>query len=81
MVTGGTPRILVVLLLPDDAAQWLTCTEDALTLRRCAWWASLRGQAATANDKTLRIDIPRAQRFDAEALGAMMDRVRSGEFP
>lgn len=81
VVEGGTPRILIVLLLPDDPAQWLTCTEDALTLRRCAWWVSLRGQAETDNLKTVRIDIPRAQRFDAETLNAMMDRVRLGELP
>lgn len=78
---GGTPRILVVLLLPSDETQWLTCTEDALTLRRCAWWMSLRGQAPTTNDETVRIEIPRAQRFDVEALTAMMNRVRSGDSP
>lgn len=81
VLAGGTPRILVVLLLPDDPAQWLTCAEDALTLRRCAWWVSLGGQSPTANDKTVRVDIPRAQRFDTEALTAMMDRVRSGGLP
>jgi Domain of unknown function (DUF4365) len=35
------PRILVVLDLPKDQADWLQVTSDRLIMRRCAYWASL----------------------------------------
>ncbi len=80
-MTAGTPRILILLLLPDDAATWLTTSEDALVLRRCAWWMSLRCQALTPNEQRVTVSIPRAQRFDVAALRSMMQRVREGEMP
>lgn len=77
----GTKRILILLVLPDDPAQWLATDEDALVLRRCAWWLWLQGQAPTTNSDSVVVQIPRAQRFDVAALQAMMQRVRVGETP
>ena len=48
------PRILVVLDLPKDAADWLTVSSDQLIMRRCAYWASLAGLKETEN----RIMLP-----------------------
>ncbi|TMQ03035.1 MAG: DUF4365 domain-containing protein [Deltaproteobacteria bacterium] len=38
-----TPRILVVVFVPEQVADWTTHTEQELTMRYCAYWASLRG--------------------------------------
>ena len=45
MSRNAKPRILVLLLLADDEAQWTTWTEEPLVLRRCADWQSLIGRA------------------------------------
>jgi hypothetical protein len=37
------PRILVGVVVPEDAASWVSATEDALLLRHCGYWKSLRG--------------------------------------
>jgi hypothetical protein len=79
MPAPGCPRILVVLVLPPDEADWFGQTEDALVLRHCAYWLSLRGQAATKNRKSVRIRIPRANVFSVSALQFMMARIRRGE--
>lgn len=75
----GAPRILILLALPKDPNDWLRSSADELVLKRCAFWASLRGQAPTPNLTTQRITIPRTQTFDVAALRAMMERVRRGE--
>ena len=72
----GCPRILVVLVLPEEEAQWITQTEDQFLLRRCAYWSSLRGLQPTGNRKSVRLQIERANVFSVESLQSIMDKVR-----
>ena len=37
------PQLLVVLYLPANPAEWLTCSEESLIARKCAYWLSLYG--------------------------------------
>src|SRR5438128_612267 len=39
--SSDRPRILVLLVLPADEAQWLSQSVEELVLRRCAYWMSL----------------------------------------
>lgn len=75
----AAPRILVLLVLPANEADWLHQSESALELRRCAYWASLRGEPETANTSSVRISIPRANVFGVGAVAAMFHRLHSGE--
>jgi hypothetical protein len=75
------PRILVLLVLPPDDADWLTLTEDQLLLRRCVYRHSLVGAPATTNTQTVRVHVPRGNVFSVEALQLIMDRIRQGENP
>lgn len=76
--TPGTSRILVVLALPEDESLWSAQTEDELIVRHCAYWLSLRGEGPTSNRRSLRLLIPRGNRFSVEALRGMMERVKAG---
>jgi hypothetical protein len=73
--TVSTPRLLVVLFLPEAPAEWLTLTEDALLLRKCAYWLSLRGAPATTNKTGQTIYLPKKQIFDPAALLGLMSRL------
>jgi hypothetical protein len=75
----GCPRILVLLVVPNAVSQWTTQTEDQLALRYCAYWASLLGMAPMPNRRTVRITIPRANVFSAQALQRLMERVKREE--
>jgi hypothetical protein len=75
------PRILVVLVLPEDEAAWLVQTEAELLLRRCAYWYSLRGRERTTRRKRVRLFIPRANVFSVEALREIMARLKQGIAP
>jgi hypothetical protein len=78
---AGCPRILVVLVLPRDEDKWFGQTEEALVLRRCAYWLSLKGRPATGNRRSVRLMIPRSNVFSVEALRGLMERIRTGGEP
>jgi Domain of unknown function (DUF4365) len=79
--TVSTPRILVMLLLPPDEKEWLTLTEDALVLRKCAYWVSLRGAASSTNESSQTVYFPKNQTFDPEGLTDILSRVSRGDIP
>jgi hypothetical protein len=72
-------RILVVLLLPRDPALWLTWTEEALVLRRSAYWLSLKGRPPTANKETARVRLQRGQVFDMTSIRTILGRIAREE--
>ncbi len=79
--TVDVARILVVLFLPADAADWLAQTEDELALRRCGYWVSLREAAATQNGSGATVKLPKAQVFSPAALKALASRLSRRDFP
>ncbi len=72
------PRILIVVALPTDEAEWLVQDEDQMVLRRCGYWVSLRGCADTENLTSVSVELPRSQIFDAMQLQGMMARAAVG---
>ena len=73
-----TPRVLVVLTLPQDEAEWLTVTDEELVLRRCAYWVSLSNLPETDNRTSVTVSLPAHQRFDVAALRDLMEQSRRG---
>ena len=77
---GALPCLLLVLCLPTDAADWLSATDDGLTLRRACYWYRPSGKT-TSNVRTKRIPIPRSQLFTQVALRDILQRVEQGGKP
>ncbi len=75
------PRILIVVCVPREPAEWLSHTTEQLVLRRCGYWRSLRGEAASANKTKIRVELPLAQVFDPAQASSIMERVASGGLP
>jgi hypothetical protein len=75
------PRILVLIILPADPADWLSQTEEGLTLRRCAYWQSLAGRGPTSRGRTVRLRIPRVNVFSPSALAGIFEHLRLGGEP
>ena len=74
-----TPRILVVLLMPQEETNWLIQSEEELCLRYCAYWLSLEGEPETSNTFSVTVQIPTANVFSVNQLNHLMDRVNRGE--
>jgi hypothetical protein len=74
------PRILLVLVLPEDPREWIEITEECMISRGCAYWISLLGKPERSNASSVSVRLPRSQRFDVEQLQGLMQRV-SREVP
>src|SRR5262249_47875656 len=74
-----TRRILVLSVLPLDEQQWLRQTPTRLEMRQRVFWTSLRGQPSVRNRSSVRIAIPKRQRFTTSALRAIISAIERGE--
>jgi len=72
------PRILVVVLVPPDPADWLLQSEEELAMRRCGYWLSLRDEPPSSNRATVTVNLPRTQLFTVEALHQMLQTISHG---
>jgi len=75
------PRILVIVRVPSELEEWVAVSDEQLTVRRCGYWASLRGMAETDNADTVSVRLQRENRFTAEGLRTIMARIAEGEQP
>ncbi len=76
-----TPRLLVVLDLPEDDQRWMEVTEEELVLRRRAYWLSLKGSEERTNISTVSVRIPTTNLFNMESLRWLMEQSRTGSIP
>lgn len=74
------PQVMIPRIITKPES-WLRQTEKEMTLRRCGYWASIRGSSEVKNEVSVTVDFPRNQRFTPESLSAMMDRIAEGDFP
>lgn len=73
------PKILIVLLMPKEEADWLSQTDEELRMRRCAYWMSLEGMPQSSNVSTVTVYVPLSQMFDSAQLMDIMGKVSRGE--
>ncbi len=72
------PRLLVLVVVPPDIADWCEQTPDQLALRRCAYWCSLAGYPATANITSVTVEVPRSNALTVPVLWNLMQRASDG---
>jgi hypothetical protein len=72
--TSDCPILLVVLRLPPQPEEWLKCSPQSLTLKKCAYWVSLYGAAPSSNKTTQRVFLPKPNRFTVQALEGLLRR-------
>jgi uncharacterized protein DUF4365 len=75
------PRILVVVVVPEDLNEWVLQSEKELTLRKCGYWLSLREYPETQNKTNVTVQIPRKQQFTVKSLRDLMNEISGGSPP
>lgn len=75
---AANPKILVVLVLPIDEADWVTHSVDSLIMRRCAFWTKMTGLPPATTD-SISVQLPETQPFSPDQLRAMMERLSREE--
>lgn len=76
---GLFPKVLILFVLPRDESEWLTVTSDKMTLKKCAWWYSLKGLPQSSNGSKKRIFIPISQIFTPSTAIDIMKKVKGGQ--
>ena len=66
------PRLLILLVLPNDDAEWLEHTGDSLILRKCAYYLNLKGFPASKNVGHQTVHIPVNNELSPASLRALM---------
>ena len=74
-------KIVVIMSLPRDQANWTVAIHEALTVRYCAYWVNIEGQALVDEDATTTVTAPKIQIFNDVALCDMMERIGRGGKP
>ena len=74
-----TPRILVVVQVPEEIEDWLLQDSDKLCLFKCAYWYSLAGLPDTNNTSSVTVHIPTTQVFTAKFLEDAIHKIANGE--
>ena len=66
----SVPRVLVVVEVPRDPQNWITCEPERLLLHASARWASVRGEGPTeyAESSKIPVVLPAANTFTPAAL-------------
>lgn len=70
----GSPRLLVLLRLPPQRADWLRVSDEQLVAKRCAYWVSLYGAPAVAGQRSRTVYIPVGNVLTPDALTQLMTR-------
>ena len=66
------PRILVVLIVPEETSKWISQTDDDLCLRHCAYWMSFKGQPASRNTANITVHLPMTNVLNSKKSTDMM---------
>lgn len=75
------PRILVVVIVPHDIADWLRASERQLAMRKCGYWLSLCGLPDTGNSTSTTVNLIRKQIFTVADVTSIMNRISKQQFP
>ena len=78
IIRTQTPRLLVVLDLPDEKERWMSITDDELILRHRAYWLNLKDWDETENSAYRTVAIPERNVFDVVSLRDLMEQSRNG---
>jgi hypothetical protein len=73
-----SPRILILVVVPEQLEHWISLTHNQLALRRCAFWMSLAHHPPSENEVSVTVHVPRDQIFTVESLSELMERTDRG---
>ncbi|GGA47910.1 DUF4365 domain-containing protein [Okeania sp. KiyG1] len=68
------PLILIVVLVPDKFTEWMTISQEECVMRKCGYWASLKGEPSTKNKETVTVKLSRKKLFTPDNLSKIMEK-------
>ncbi|MCU7976574.1 DUF4365 domain-containing protein [Shewanella sp. SW36] len=72
------PRLLFVLVVPNETDAWLSYELDHMKMKHCCYWISLRDLKETTNGTSVTIKIPRENILTATSMLLLMESASHG---
>jgi len=76
-----TPRLLVVLCLPELKDEWVTHSTEELIVKKCAYYLNLFGFPESENEASVTVKIPLDNVFSPDTLYDLMLKTSKIELP
>ena len=73
------PRILIVLVLPENENECVSCMEEQLILKGMAFWKNLRGFPMVENESNKTVTLSKKNQLEVFSLEEMMILLSKGE--
>lgn len=74
----SSPRYLLVLIVPDDSAEWISHNQDEMLMKHSCYWVSIRDFPESENTSSVTIDIPLSQKVTHDSLRVLLDNASNG---
>lgn len=74
-------KILIVLFMPSDPSNWISCTPDELILKKAAYWVNLYGADPCTNDSGQTVYIPKKNLITPDELLSLADSAANKNIP
>lgn len=78
---GTAPRILGLLVLPENESDWAKWTAQELLLRGCMYWADFSGRPESNNANTINVRIEKANVINTDSLLEILKKIAKEEWP
>ncbi|HLK29496.1 MAG TPA: DUF4365 domain-containing protein [Puia sp.] len=75
---NATPKILVVLCLPQSEDEWISFSPDDLTIRKLAYWLDLYEMPDSTNAETQRVYLE--EHFSPDKLKNIIEKISMQEW-
>ena len=72
------PKILIVVIMPENTDDRLTCTQDKITATAKAYYFSLKGMEESKNKTSITIRIPITNILTPDKLDEIMHTIANG---
>lgn len=79
VTAAAVARYLVLLILPREMKDWVIESPDKITIRESIYYLSLKGNAPSSNEGTVRVRIPKENVFNHANLIKMLQKEADGD--
>lgn len=69
------PVILIVVLVPREVKDWINISEEKIIMKKCGYWASLKGMPPTQNQTNVTVELPRVNLLTPDSLTQIMEKI------
>ncbi len=71
---SNIPKVLFLLVLPDNDEEWVNWTDSELMIKGRMYWFSLYGKTPTSNTSTVSLHIPKDNKLSPSSIEELITR-------